>query len=585
MSVGKLIPPAAPLFGALLLAIAACAPASTGDTGSDGSAGTGGGAGSVGAAGQGAAAGIGGGAAGAGGAAGSAVTGSGGGTTGAAGVGAAGSSAAGTGGGGGAAGAGAVSGTGGRGGAAGSGGRGGGSGATGAAGTGAGGSAAAPVVSGLMVEANPNSTISCYVNWMTNVAASSEVQFGAGSYQFSTADAVPVTQHRVLVIGMKAQTRYMIKAISTTAGGSGSAEGSFMTGALPAQIVAGQVGVAEAGAYQPGWTLTNLMAGSGGFQSMYPAAAVMFDEQGVPIWYFINGTGRDSRGDVSVDLLANNHILIGPIGTEPPKEIDLGGNVIWRGPAQTATGTAASHHAGKLTNGNYVIIRDDRMNSAGITGSRLDEVTPQNQVVWTWNLTDYVQPSSGAQMDWCHANAATVDLANDIVYFACRYLGVFKIKKSDKSLLWHLGPGGDFTFSPAASAFVDEHDPEFHADGTVMIYDNGGLAMGSTAGYHSRVVEYRLDETAKRATLVWEFPGTFTVDAWYKNDWYTPYWGDADRLANGNVLINAGIRDASKPSRIFEVRASDGKVVWQMVLPANTGTYRAERIAPLVTKL
>ena len=207
-------------------------------------------------------------------------------------------------------------------------------------------------------------------------------------------------------------------------------------------------------------------------------------------------------------------------------------------------------------------------------------------MVYNWNLTDYVRPPSGAQTDWCHANSLVVDLPNDVFYFACRYLGVYKVRRSDKSIIWFLGAGGDFAFSPANSVFKDEHDPELHADGTMLIYDNGGLAMGSTSGYHSRVVEYKLDEGMKKATLVWEFPGTFAVDAWYKNDWYTPYWGDADRLANGNVLINAGIRDTSKGSRIFEVRPTDGKVVWQLVLPGNTGTYRAERVTPpLVKKL
>ena len=147
-------------------------------------------------------------------------------------------------------------------------------------------------------------------------------------------------------------------------------------------------------------------------------------------------------------------------------------------------------------------------------------------------------------------------------------------------MIWHLGKGGNFTFSPAGSAFVDEHDPEREPDGSVLLYDNGGLATGSTSGYHSRVVRYKVDEGAMTANLVWEFPGSFSVDAWFKNDWYTPYWGDADVLPNGDILVTAGIRDASKQTRIFEVRPSDGKVVWQLVLPANTGSYRAQRLMP-----
>ena len=87
------------------------------------------------------------------------------------------------------------------------------------------------------------------------------------------------------------------------------------------------------------------------------------------------------------------------------------------------------------------------------------------------------------------------------------------------------------------------------------------------------------DETKKVAKVVWEFPGTFAVDAWYKNSWYTPYWGDADRLANGNILITAGIHSTSVSTRIFEVTRA-GKVVWEITLPANNGSFRAQRLAP-----
>ena len=103
----------------------------------------------------------------------------------------------------------------------------------------------------------------------------------------------------------------------------------------------------------------------------------------------------------------------------------------------------------------------------------------------------------------------------------------------------------------------------------------------STTTYHSRAVEYKIDESAKTATLVWEFPGTFSVDSWYKNSWYTSYFGDADRLANGNVLITAGSLGASAgDARVFEVMKADGKVVWEFKLPTTYGVYRADRITP-----
>ena len=149
-----------------------------------------------------------------------------------------------------------------------------------------------------------------------------------------------------------------------------------------------------------------------------------------------------------------------------------------------------------------------------------------------------------------------------------------------------LGPG-DFTFSPPAAQFNNAHDPEMHADGSVLLYDNGAVNPTPPPGqaYHSRVVEYQLDETTMTATRTFEFPGDFSVDDWYANHWYTPIWGDADRLENGNILVTAGMRSPTLSTRVFEVTRS-GRVVWELTFPPNYGTFQAERVSPpLVEKL
>jgi hypothetical protein len=188
----------------------------------------------------------------------------------------------------------------------------------------------------------------------------------------------------------------------------------------------------------------------------------------------------------------------------------------------------------------------------------------------------------------CHGNTLKVDEAAGIVWYNCRYLGLFKIDRASGNILWRLGGSydtttfgaGDFTYSPTAARFSDAHDPEMHDDGTILLYDNGGFSMGgSTTTYHSRVLEYKVDQTAKTATLTWEFPGTFAVDAWYKNSWYSPYWGDADRLGNGNILITAAIHSASNTNRIFEVTRA-GKVVWELTFPNNNSSYQSQRLSP-----
>jgi hypothetical protein len=451
--------------------------------------------------------------------------------------------------------------------------------------------AQAPVVSELLIEPNPTNTLSCFVSWTTDVASSSEVQFGVDQYQFHIVRDESVTAHRVLVIGMHAETEYRIRAVSSNSAGAASAEATFTTGVLPTGLPVASETVLETSAAQNGWTLVNVMpATDGGFLGTEPGIMAMYDMQGQPVWYFVNGTTPDARGDVSLRVLPNHNLVLGPSSGEPAKEIDLAGNVIWQGPPSTPSGSAAdpetapmSHYAGKLENGNYVVFRN-LTNADGVIGALVQELSPQNEVVWSWNLFDHMEPPADARMEWCHPNSVTVDLANDVFYLSCRYQGVIKAKRSgDQALLWQLGgeQGGDFTFDPEAAAVFDQHDPEIHPDGTVLVFDNhyghGGVPDGTT----SRVIEFELDESAMVATPTFEFPGGYgNVDAWYTSSWLTPYWGDADRLANGNVLVCAGFRSTTEQTHVFEVRPSDGAVVWQITLPVRAGSYQAERLSP-----
>jgi hypothetical protein len=220
------------------------------------------------------------------------------------------------------------------------------------------------------------------------------------------------------------------------------------------------------------------------------------------------------------------------------------------------------------------------------------------KVAWQLDWAKLMQkPAGNPDKDWCHGNAITVDIAKDVVYANCRWIGLIKTTYSDPTkLIWHLpashhGTGmGNMTFSPSSSQYEDTHDPEIHADGTILFFDNGGYddpfatPSGTTPTYHSRVVEYAVDESAKTATLVWEFPGSFTVDAWYRDSWYQLQWGDADRLANGNVLVAAGDRGPGTESRVFEVTKQDGKVVWEFRLGPDLSMYRADRITPPLVK-
>jgi hypothetical protein len=457
--------------------------------------------------------------------------------------------------------------------------------------------AASVVPTSLTIEPSSNNVLSCLVSWKTEEAADSVVRFGTSTLQWEISDPALVTDHHVLVIGMRAAQIYRIKAISSNHSGTASAEGELTTGSLPATIPVAQVTVYDAAKVHPGWMLMNVQKGDGTAtcRSRDPVQAVMYDTEGQPVWYYIHGTAPDRWGMTMVEL-TDKGVLLGGVMNDArvpvlsPKEIDLAGNTLWECPNPGCNGTGSlSHHVGKLSNGHYVILRDV---AVGLDVAPVfEELTADNEVVWSWDWRTFGPRPANAMGDWCHGNSITINLEKNEVYANCRYMGLIKTTYQNPSFLWHLPAsyhakgGGDMTFSPSASQYSDTHAPEVHEDGTVLVFDNGGYSgvmgeEGNPHGYHSRVLEYRIDEATKTATLVWEFPGSFDVDPWFKTDFYLPFWGEAARLANGNVLITAGVRGPNSQSRIFEVAKADGKVVWELRLPQDYGVYRSERITP-----
>lgn len=84
----------------------------------------------------------------------------------------------------------------------------------------------------------------------------------------------------------------------------------------------------------------------------------------------------------------------------------IAGDVVCEGPPQPSMGQEGgrtSHHAGKLDNGNYLLIREE---PGG--GNAVEELTPELDVVWYWTLPDHVPKPANAQSDWCDGNSATL---------------------------------------------------------------------------------------------------------------------------------------------------------------------------------
>lgn len=452
-------------------------------------------------------------------------------------------------------------------------------------------------ITGLKIEDNPKNVLSAFVTWTTDKPGDSVVQFGQSKYEWEVSDPALTTTHKVFIIGMYASKAYQIKALSSNGGTPVSATGTYTTKALPAQIPIPKVSVNDTTKSQPGWTLTNVIKTSNamGPVSDYPCTAVMYDATGQPVWYHVNGTGKDYGGAISTSL-TDKGVMFGPVvystgPGEPPREVDFAGNTVWECKDPSCGGTGAlTHDAIKMSNGNHAIVRWKAIGANTDSETTFEELDASGKVVWTMSFSKLIggRPS-GATGDWCHGNSIVIDLAKDEVYGNCRFFGVVKASYKDPTKLgYYLAATygkatGTMTFSPTTSQYSDTHHPQPTPDGNLIVFDNGGYSTSGmpSAAYHSRVLEFKTDETKKTATLVWEFPGTFNVDTWYKTKWYTTYYGDADRLANGNTLITAGsVSSTNGDARIFEVTKDEGKVVWELRFDSGVGFYRADRITP-----
>jgi len=103
-----------------------------------------------------------------------------------------------------------------------------------------------------------------------------------------------------------------------------------------------------------------------------------------------------------------------------------------------------------------------------------------------------------------------------------------------------------------------QHAPEVQPDGSILLWDNGN---GRSPSF-SRAIRYGFDETMGTHEVLFEWidtPAFFDFAV-----------GDADRLANGNTLITAGVS-----GRIIEIDPV-GRIVWEKRLarPQDHWPYR-----------
>ena len=213
--------------------------------------------------------------------------------------------------------------------------------------------------------------------------------------------------------------------------------------------------------------------------------------------------------------------------------------------------------------------------AARVSGGVVQELDTQRNVVWQWRTWDHFSfadrvTSQSAVINAFHLNVVNLDPDGQLI------LGtpteIRKLNRQTGDVIWTLG-GPDNQFTPVGpGASVDHwggHAAHRIENGHFLFYDNGNRP-GTVS---SKVYEYRLDEAAMTATLVWSWTPPSIYPAWHR--------GNAQRLPNGNTFIGWGGAQASRRIPACTEVTPDGQVVYELFFNTNSPpieSYRAFRI-------
>jgi arylsulfate sulfotransferase len=429
-------------------------------------------------------------------------------------------------------------------------------------------------------------------------------------------DGSPVS---ILVAGMRAFRTYHMRARVNLPDGSQSFDSDhvFKTGGLPPERIP-QVAVIRPGGLEPSPGIeliddVSLVP----IPSTGKVTASAFDLEGNLVWFYDLEDAGELDSPFPIKLLPNGDFLMVVAGTfHGVREINLAGETISQfslsdlNQALSQAGIQISvfalhHDILPLPNGHLILLGQtsktfsNLLGFPGLTqvlGDVLIDLDQDRKPVWVWSTFDHLDVNRHplGLPDWTHSNAI-IDSPDDgnLILSMRHQHWVIKINyrdgAGDGSILWRLGPGGDFVIpggSPADFNYA-QHYPVLTGAKSfgvfpLMLFDNGnnrimdsiGTVCGSPGApsCYSRPVLFQLDETSKTAQILWQD----------KLSVFSECCGSINTLGNGDAEFDIAVESfAPLTSRVQEVTQEQvPRLVWQMDVIGQLA-YRAVRIPSL----
>lgn len=325
------------------------------------------------------------------------------------------------------------------------------------------------------------------------------------------------------------------------------------------------------------------LMGTNGLAGRLGCCPVMIDKFGKIRWVY--------NGDINhvFKKLSNGRYLIDGVGTGF-SEIDLLGvkHGYWAVPE-------GIHHDAVETLDNSILFLS---HAEGSTDDGVMELSLQNgSYLNKWDLRKILDPNrpqapkDGADEDWLHLNGIDYQKKdNSFILSGRNQSAVIKVDRKSGNLKWILGNHEHwndslkrYLLTPKGNDFEwqwGQHAPVFNPKdpSKILLFDNGCARSYSdpipAAQNYSRVVEYKVDETAMTVEQMWQFGKE------YGSELYSTYISNVRYLENGHILIcyggltknpageavDFGALDICNSVRILEIIPSTKEVVWDLKL-------------------